>query len=249
MIKYIFCITTGRSGSAYLNRVFECVSSCSSNHEPKPKMNDGLVRDYFSGNKDSMRNMMSEKLNAINEARGEGLYVETNHAFIKGFGWELPNYIPEEEIGVVILKREKQKVVDSFFRIGSDLHMNRGRYWLLSPYKKSCCPLPISILRYNFNRLVMALIGFLVRRGVMSFFYPKWIARDSKKLLSWYYDETYALAERYKQSFPKISFFNVNTDELNNEMKVRELLSFFGLADALSSDIKGVVGVPVNLKR
>ena len=109
-IKYIFCISTGRSGTAYLSKLLGQLDNCSAYHEQKPVLHNEIMRDYLDGNEVTLKKEFTKKLEYIRQNRN-AIYADTSHIFIKSFGWELPNHIPQNEIGVVILKRNKEKVV------------------------------------------------------------------------------------------------------------------------------------------
>ncbi|MEB3224915.1 MAG: hypothetical protein VKJ86_03830 [Synechococcus sp.] len=134
-IKYLFCINPGRSGSDYLTELLTCAHNTISIHEAFPIMNGEPMSDFNDGNGEPLRALMPLKVREIKKAQGrsEKIYCETNHSFIKGWGYLLPDtFIPQEEIGVIILKRDVQKIAYSLLRI----HDIPGRStWLLSPYQ------------------------------------------------------------------------------------------------------------------
>jgi hypothetical protein len=87
-VDYIFCITTGRSGSDYLSTLFGHVEDCAAFHEPDPQANGRAMRRFSLGDREPMQKVVEQKLAAIRELKGNrSVYVETNHCFIKGFGW------------------------------------------------------------------------------------------------------------------------------------------------------------------
>lgn len=51
--KIIFCINTGRSGSAYIGSLLKGFSNIESFHEPKPSLCGKRMRDYQLGNKNA----------------------------------------------------------------------------------------------------------------------------------------------------------------------------------------------------
>lgn len=84
---YIFCISSGRSGSHYLQTLFHHVSDCRAFHEADPIGNGGAMRRYARGDMGPMRTIVERKAAIIRGLKREcRLYVETNHCFIKGLG-------------------------------------------------------------------------------------------------------------------------------------------------------------------
>ncbi|MFA7173874.1 MAG: hypothetical protein WC340_10760 [Kiritimatiellia bacterium] len=136
--EYIFSINTGRSGSAYLKTLFDNVTDCQSLHEPMPVGNGAVMRKYSKGNSEPMRLIARQKAEiAQNVARTGEIYFESNHCFIKGFGWFLPELLGEENIGVIILKRDKTEIAWSYLRIGCSPLIRKGRKWLYTPWQKN----------------------------------------------------------------------------------------------------------------
>ncbi|MEK6477315.1 hypothetical protein WJR50_07270 [Catalinimonas sp. 4WD22] len=74
-------------------------------------MNGIPMIEFLIGNEILMKNLIEDKISAINNAKGNfPVYVETNHTFIKGFGWYICSLIPQEEIGVIFIERDKKKL-------------------------------------------------------------------------------------------------------------------------------------------
>ena len=254
MIKYIFCISPGRSGSDYLSGIFQHAENCCSTHEPDPPMHDLEMRQFLKGNQKPMRALLPGKLAAISRARaGAGVYVETNHCFIKGFGWLLAETLPNEEIGVIVLRREREKVVDSLCRIECTPATRFGRSWLITPAARNCLvPLPgpysrlrwwaMEAHRFLFDRRIVLAV---LRRDAST--RPQWMLREERRLTEWYVDETYARGDLFRDRYPDIRYADVHLDELNTEEGVVGLFSAFGLVAKPS--LLDAVGKPTNLKR
>src|SRR5439155_1492090 len=92
-VKYIFCITTGRSGTEYLSSLFYCARDVLSQHEPSPVCNGGQMQlfnlDLGEACEHPMLVLTQEKLNTITQKlqqKRKKIYFEANHQFIKGFG-------------------------------------------------------------------------------------------------------------------------------------------------------------------
>jgi len=60
-------------------------------HEMLPPGNGPAMRSFLRGNHDAIRDVAVKHAGYAKEADAEGLvYAETNHLFIKGFGWHMP---------------------------------------------------------------------------------------------------------------------------------------------------------------
>nr|VFJ78528.1 MAG: hypothetical protein BECKFW1821C_GA0114237_11882 [Candidatus Kentron sp. FW] len=135
-IKYIFCINTGRSGSDYLTALLSKAKHTVSLHEGYPNMNGYPMQRFNNGDERALRELMPIKIKEIRKKNKNGrkIYCETNHAFIKGWGYLIPEYIPQDRIGVIILRRNTEKVVYDFISDhkipGTTTHT---RNYMLSP--------------------------------------------------------------------------------------------------------------------
>ena len=186
-IKYIFCISTGRCGTDYLSKLLATLEGCNSFHEQKPKMHKAEMQEYLKGNKEPMQNLMRNKIEKIFSSKSE-LYSDTTHLFIKGFGWEIPKFIPQEEIGIIILKRDIDKVAASTHRVQSGPFNELGRDWIIYPNGNHITRPPLSVLKYNlFRNILKALWRLNNNSGNKK--YPAYFRRQSIKLIKWYYRE------------------------------------------------------------
>ncbi|RSK40498.1 hypothetical protein [Mangrovimonas spongiae] len=248
-VKYIFCISTGRSGTAYLCKLLGALEKCQAFHEQKPILHHGIMRSYLAGKTAPLKHVMPNKVKHIKK-HSESLYVDTSHIFIKSFGWELPKYIPEDEIGVVILKRDKEQVVESTQRVHSGPFTYTGRKWIITPYRLAIIKPPLSFLTYMFYRALFKGYEFVRgERNQIEKTYPKCIVKYSKKLLEWYYDETYALAEKYKAQYPNITYITVDLDGLNTIEGVEKIIQTFKLEHLYAkAKILPYLGQKTNLK-
>lgn len=254
--NYIFCINAGRSGSNYLKNIFKQVSDCRPFHEYKPIGNGKVMRSYAQGDIEPMKQVAHEKVKIIKKfERDYRVYAETNHCFIKGFGWFLPQYLPEERIGVLILKRDKSEIAKSFMRIYCSPLRPFGRDWVSTPDMKNPLMPPPAILlspkvTYHFARLVKLLIGgvrFVLRKAFQQeLSYPKWLTNYELEALKWYVDETYARGEAFKRKYRKIKYYEVNIKDLNSMEAVERMLTYFGLT--AKDSLNDIVGKPTNLK-
>lgn len=243
-IKYIFCISTGRSGTAYLSKLLGTLRDVKSFHEQKPVLHAELMQQYMVGQKEPLKEQLSDKLNKILAASPK-LYIDTSHVFIKGFGWELPNHLVPEQIAVVVLKRDRSKVVESTIRVDSGPFDFLGRKWILVPYKNALIDPPIGVGYYRFLRYFRKALDSLGLVWVLKAYYQGL----AKGLVEWYYEETYALAAHYKQEFPFIHYVDADLEDLNTWEGFRSLVDALGLIDRLDIEAaKQVLGVPKNLK-
>lgn len=249
-VKYIFCISTGRCGTDYLCGLFKQLDKCNAFHEQKPLLNNEQMRAYLNGDKEALRKQLPLKLTKIFKEPSK-LFVDTSHLFIKGFGWELPNHIAQTEIGVIILKRPKEEVVKSTQRVQSGPFSYKGRKWIIVPYRNALVQPPINRFWYNLYRYVLKFFWFFkgeLHSEIKT--YPKFFEKKSEALLNWYYDETYALSEKFKKDFPQITYINVTLKELNTIEGFTRIIDGFNLGKICDLEkIKPIIGKAKNLKR
>lgn len=255
-IEYLFSINTGRSGSDYLGSILNHVVGCHALHEPEPIGNGAVMRRYLRGEHGPMRELTQRKVKAIEQQNRDGqVYAETNHCFIKGFGWFLPEYLPQEKIGVIVLKREKAKIAKSLLRVGCSPLVSGGRDWISTPEIASPrVPPPRRLgshrVAYQVARVIkfpFRALDFLVYKLCSKRLgYPKWLTNYELECLEWYVQETYARAEVFKQTYPKIRYVEVSIEDLNSLESVQAMLRQFGLEG--EPTLKDVVGKPTNLK-
>ncbi len=215
------------------------------------------MRRYSQRDVEPMKSLAKNKAKGIKELKGNcKVYFESNHCFIKGFGWFIPQYLPEDRIGVIILKREKSKIAESLLRIGCSPLVPFGREWINTPDMKDPLVTPPKILispraTYQGARLArfpFRATRFLARKVLKQQLpYPQWLINYELECLQWYVEETYARAEVFKQQFPSIKYYEVNVEHLNSLESVEQMLSFFGCSG--KNSLSEVVGKKFNLKR
>jgi hypothetical protein len=206
-----------------------------------------------------MQELMPSKVKAINNAlsKSNRFYAESNHNFIKGFGWLLPEYIPQEEIGVVILRRDPERIAKSMYRMGANAFNNDGRGALIHVNaKQKLVPppkdIPFLVTRYYYYRMLHRVYYFAKARPRLTLGWSKNRGEPHTpyelniKLLSWYAREVYALAEKYVKTFPRITYYEARTEDLNQLSTVREMFGCFGLQP--KDTLADVVGIPVNVQ-
>jgi len=247
-IKYIFCISTGRCGTDYLSKLLTTIDDCSSFHEQRPRLHKHVMQEYLQGNKKPIQKLMAQKIEKVRSHK-KVLYADTTHVFIKSFGWEIPKYIPQEEIGVIILKRDIDKVAESTHRTQSGPFNALGRDWIIYPNGNNIVKPPLSVLEYELLRVLMK-IWWKIKGNSGVKKYPPYFKIQSIKLIKWYYRETYAMAEKYQKSFPKISYVEVSLDELNTFEGFEKIVSAFRLQKYYNKEkVANIIGNPVNLKK
>ena len=254
-VRYIFSVSTGRAGSNYLCELFRHVEGCVAEHEPEPKLHADPMRAFLAGDAAPLEARMADKVASIERIRGDArVYVETNHTFIKGFGWLLPGRIPEDEIGVVVLHRDPAKIRASMHRVLCTPFLPAGDQWMITPLAKPHhVPLPrefsFPMLRFHAYRLAsrtFARPGVVRRltRGKRTVL-PA-IQRYEEALIDWYIAETAARWTAYKARFPRVTSFECDVESLNTAEGVAAMLAPFGLVAKPS--IAGVLGQPTNTK-
>lgn len=201
-IKYIFSINTGRSGSDYLTELLSKAKNSVSIHEGFPIMNGAPMQAFNEGDESALRALMPAKVAQIKKKRGTGqqVYCETNHTYIKGWGYLLPGtYLPQEEIGVIILRRDIEKTAQSLLRVHDVPGVSEwSRTWYLTPHA-----------RRNLSRPPRhaTLLG----------------------LCQWYVQEIRHRGEAYKKQFPRITYLECDLEQLNNYDFVCHMFKMFGL--------------------
>ena len=203
-INYIFSINSGRSGSDYLTELFSKTTNAISIHEGFPVMNGKPMQAFNQGEDAVLRQLMPLKLQQINKStqkqKGKKIYCETNHSYIKGWGYLIPDeYIPQEEIGVIILRRNINDSAYSLLRV-HDIpgYTEFSRTWYLPP------------------------------KATFNLSHPPANA-NAYELCRWYVQETNLRAEQYQSKFPNITYFECDLEQLNNYDFVLTMFEILGL--------------------
>lgn len=256
MVKAIFCISPGRSGSHYLSGLLAESKNCESHHEAKPNGFGKPLQLFHRGDTGLMSEVAGHVADAVNEAASRNLvYAETSHCFIKGFGWPLMEHLDQSQVGVVVLKRDKEAVVNSTIRALSVPLRNLGRSYILTPERvspiippPSFCGLPGAVGYATARALHQTIMKFrrLGKKLGLPFGDVVLFPAYQRKAVAWYWDETYALCGEFRKKYPDCKYFETTTEDLNCTQKVSKLFDFFGLEPAQSLTEK--VGVPTNLK-
>lgn len=219
-MRYIFCITTGRSGTHYLTQLLSCCPEVFAGHEEPPVGSGNPMFEFLQGKPAWMRQLAQDKANVIKAmSHGCAAYAETNHCFIKGFGWFMPGLLGEENLTIITLYREKNKVINSFLR-NNTLPVSRlGHDWLFTPDAHSPIPKPGCDPRI-----------------------------DPRPWLEWSYDSTYAMGEHFREQFPKATYLQGDLEDLNCRTGVEAFFSDLELSPSQNL-LDGIIGTPTNTKR
>ncbi|WP_310992290.1 hypothetical protein [Aequorivita marina] len=206
------------------------------------------MQEYLKGNKKPIQQLMAQKMEKIKTHAGT-VYSDTSHIFIKSFGWEIPKHIPQEEIGVIILKRAVDAVAKSTHRTQSGPFNALGRDWIIYPNGNNNIKPPLRVFEYEILRVLLKAWWKINKNsGVRK--YPPYFKRQSIKLIKWYYKETYALGELYQKTFPEITYVEVSLEELNTVEGFEKIVQAFNLQEFYSKEkIKTMIGKPVNQKK
>lgn len=190
-------------------------------------MNGTPMQKFNAGDAHDLRQLMPLKIREIQKKRkstrntAKKIYCETNHSFIKGWGYLLPDqYIPQTEIGVIVLRRDLEKTAYSLLRIRNVPGCSEwSRTWLLMPNAERDLSVPAN------------------EAGNEAGPYD---------LCKWYVKETYLRAQAYKEQFPNIRYIDCELEQLNSYDFVLEMFAAFGLEPAPT--LKAAVGNVMNRK-
>lgn len=130
--RFVFCATTGRSGTALLAHVLGDRPGCHAEHEPYPIMNGPAIEARNTG-----RPRLAERVyrtrksvNIRRLATGARVYAETNHSFVRSF-WESAWRDLGSRMKVVHLRRDPVSVARSMTRLGAAPGTENGNWWYL----------------------------------------------------------------------------------------------------------------------
>jgi len=123
--RFIFTVTTGRSGSTFLTEVLSCLKDTCSTHEPRHsfaqvmRMTQGypIVAEEF---------LTKKKIPSIKKRlKNKSIYAESSHLFCKGFvePWLSSKEVPTPDL--ICLDRDLRKVSLSLYLLGTI----PGRSW------------------------------------------------------------------------------------------------------------------------
>ncbi len=221
--NYIFVATTGRSGTDSLTNIFKAADKAVSLHEPHPIMLQDIPP---SQNPVSVFKKQFNTLKRIyikRAAAGHRYYVETNHQFIKTFAIPAAAELGSK-LKVIHLVRDTIKVALSFYSIDSiPGATERGKLYLLDPFQRD-------------NILYLP---DLFKDGA-EFNHPLYRCL-------WYWYEVEARISRFKEQFPHVPIYKIQTHELNDAHKLSEMFEVLGV-DFNPLALRELVGTRTNLK-
>jgi len=226
--KVIFSINTGRSGSKYIASLCSGFANVASFHEPKPALCGLEMKRYQLGDSHAFDGLLELKMKKIRESlQKKDIYFESNHYFIKGFGWELMKQLKNEgvEIGIVVLNRDSNKIINSFYKIGTSLIGKGAENHLIHPQAKIAKEpffknAPIDWMKLSLMRGTTVIynlpyyLGLRKRKSFSPF------EGFQKEYLAWYIEQHYYLMEQFKNTYPELRYL-----EIDIEMDQAELLA------------------------
>jgi len=130
--RFVFCATTGRSGTGALAELFAGLPGCAAEHEAAPIMNGPVMIADNEGRPELADRVyrVRKAFNIRHVAGDRPVYVETNHAFIKSF-WRRALDDFGERLRVIHLRRHPFHVARSMTRIGTTPGTEDGDWWYL----------------------------------------------------------------------------------------------------------------------
>ena len=185
----------------------------------------------------------------LNKQTNKKIYIETNHCFIKGFGWYLSNYLNCDEVGVIILTRNKNEVVKSLEKNVRSAVSVLSKKWLITPSKKEPIKRPPTIIfNPQFDYYIMKFCNriqmFMYSNRIKLNIFQRILNKYTHMIFKWYYDEIYLMGNRFKNQHKDISFYAVDINDINNIQKVYKMLDYFKITPCES--LKEIINKPVN---
>ncbi len=160
----VFCITTVRSGSKYLAKIFKCAKETSAHHEPQPiGQVHRLTLNVGTGDPETVE-FLEKKIEVINDKETKH-YIETNHCFIKSF-WNIVTSF--DEVKVIRLLRDPYLVIKSFY---SWNRIPGNKNWHLSPFASNNM-IPYVVRDTAVNRLIWYIQEIDARAKMFEARYP-----------------------------------------------------------------------------
>jgi len=236
-VDVIFSINTGRSGSTYVASLMQGFDQLSCFHEPDPSFCGLPMQEYQLGNTKAFDSRMGEKTAKIETVLKSGsAYFESNHYFIKGFGWEILSRLEDKKVGILSIHRDPEKIVNSYHSIGTSI-LGRGAYrHLIHPFA--------TLVEGNFesNKLwfwikisVMRLITVIYN---IPFFLGIWKRKKwnlfsgfQKRYLRWYFEKYQELQARFKSKHPNLVYVEIDLDTMSEEEMIGALQKGFDLGE------------------
>lgn len=218
----MFCASTGRSGTTSLQLIFNAAENAYTTHESHPIMNKEVLINFNNGDfKAAELEFNTRKLLRIAyNSLFKKVYVESNHMFIKCFS-DSAYKVFRKKLKVVALERDPVAVALSMLGRGNIPGEEGGNKWFLDP-RATQNIIKIEEILYEDPRF----------------------AHDFYKCL-WYCFEIKARTLQFRKSHPDVALFHINTEELNDFNKNREMLEFFKI-DYSETRLKELTGTKAN---
>lgn len=189
----VFTISAGRTGTHYLATLFACVEDASGGHEELPIGVGPPMVAFAEGDEGPIREVAELKARIVRAKAGKGSYLEANHAFVKGYGWFLPELLGAENLRVIYLRRSPELVAKSLLRVrGVPGRTAWSRLWYSAPGQARNLAEPEP-------------------------------GASSLALGRWYAEEIERQARAYRERFPEVTVIEVTLEELNDFEFVRAL--------------------------
>jgi hypothetical protein len=140
--RYIFCVSPGRSGTHYLQRVFSSAKNVCAVHEPEHQFTEyadlkpshwDLKNTLLQNTAAKRRALKLAQINELLERAGTGVYAETNPLFSTLWHDVLLDALSDRDMTVVILRRSAAAVLKSLLDLGW-FQGRDGNRWMVTAY-------------------------------------------------------------------------------------------------------------------
>lgn len=216
--KYIFSISTGRSGSQYLAELLSTAKDTVSFHEPEPKMHDMHLRMVEEKGLEATYRDRLIKVDAVKKAvrkSGAAVYAESNHMFIKTFYDVVVKEL--NDVQVVFLRRNLVDILKSFYQLRYFTEENQAwKRWMTFPTSQNAA------IRFVGN------------------------PTDEIDLSIGYIIDMYARAGRFHAQYPDINVISFDISQFKNEEVVLDLFRRLGVEP--TDKTKEMVGATSNAR-
>ncbi len=203
---YIFVATTGRSGTASLERILSRLDRCISFHECYPIMHDRMMQALNNRQPAAARNTYDfvKTINIRRAALGHKYYAETNHMFIKSFADSAARDLGKK-LKVIHLIRDPVAVARSITMLNHYPGTEMGNRWYLD-YRAPGNLIQITDMLDTGDRFTHPFFKSL-----------------------WYWYEIEARVEQWHMRHGHIAMYTFKTEDLNDEKKLCALFDHMGI--------------------
>lgn len=222
---YIFVATTGRSGTASLERILAGIKGCTTHHEVYPIMHDDVMTAYNYNNPRPARNTYNyiKSINIKRTSIGYQYYAETNHMFIKSF-IDFAAKDLNDKMAVIHLIRDPVSVAQSITNLGHEPGTDMGNKWYID---------------YRAPKNLIKIADDLEHNTEFKNPFYKSL---------WYWYEIEARVEFWQARLKRVRFFDLLTNDLNDQYKLMKLFSDMGI-DYTPEAIANVASTRENEKK